>query len=140
MKSRCNFRLTSFAKTLITSFWRKTKKITYAMSSSSAWANIAQGNYLCNIYPWLTDDFYEENNLYNVVLIMLRQHCFGSFLQNITSLHVMTKPFSMSISACSVMSFFLFTVFLWLIFYWHPVVGNAAPRLLNPGQDCVRKL
>ena len=37
---------------------------------------------------------------------MLRQHCFGSFLQNITSLHVMTKPFSMSISACSVMSFF----------------------------------
>ena len=75
MKSRCNFRLTSFAKTLITSFWRKTKKITYAMSSSSAWANIAQGNYLCNVGPWLTNNFCEENNLYNVVPTMLGQHC-----------------------------------------------------------------
>ena len=36
--------------------------------------NIAQGN--CNVDPWLTDNFYEENNLYNVST-MLGQHCIG---------------------------------------------------------------
>ena len=39
------------------------------------WANIAQGNHLCNVGPWLTDNFYKENNLYNVVSTMLGQHC-----------------------------------------------------------------
>ena len=28
-------------------------------------------------YLWLTDNCYEENNWYNVVLIMLGQHCIG---------------------------------------------------------------
>ena len=37
--------------------------------------NIAQGNYLCNIGPWLTDNVCEENDLYNVVSIKLGQHC-----------------------------------------------------------------
>ena len=45
--------------------------------SGSVWANIAQGNHLCNVGPWLTDNFYEENNLYNVVSTMLGQHCIG---------------------------------------------------------------
>ena len=29
----------------------------------------------CNVGPWLTDNFYEENNLYNVVSTILGQHC-----------------------------------------------------------------
>ena len=33
--------------------------------------------YLCNVGPWLTGYFYEENNLYNVVSTMLGQHCTG---------------------------------------------------------------
>ena len=41
------------------------------------WANIAQGNHLCNVCPWLTDNFYEENNLYNVASTMLRQYYIG---------------------------------------------------------------
>ena len=36
--------------------------------------NIAQDFYQCYVGPWLTDNFYEENNLYNVVLTMLGQH------------------------------------------------------------------
>ena len=43
----------------------------------SVWANIAQGDYLCNVGPWLTDNFYEENNLYNVASTMLRQYYIG---------------------------------------------------------------
>ena len=39
--------------------------------------NIAQGFYLCNVGPWLTDNFYKKNNLYNVVLTILRSHCIG---------------------------------------------------------------
>ena len=39
--------------------------------------NIVQGFYLLNACPWLTDIFYEENNLCNVALIMLVQHCIG---------------------------------------------------------------
>ena len=42
--------------------------------SGSIWDNIAQENYLCNVGPWLTDNVYEENNLYNVVSTMLIQH------------------------------------------------------------------
>ena len=38
--------------------------------------NTAQGFYLCKNGPWLTDNFYEGNNLYNVVSIM-GQHCRG---------------------------------------------------------------
>ena len=45
------------------------------MVSGSVWANLAQGNHLCNVGPWLTDNFYKENNLYNVVSTMLGQHC-----------------------------------------------------------------
>ena len=37
------------------------------------WADIAQRNNLCNVGPWLTDNFYEENNLYNVGLTGLVQ-------------------------------------------------------------------
>ena len=29
--------------------------------SGSIWANIVQGNHLCNVDPWLTDNFYDEN-------------------------------------------------------------------------------
>ena len=37
--------------------------------------NIAQGFYLFNVGPWLTDNFCEKNSLCNVVLTMLGQHC-----------------------------------------------------------------
>ena len=43
------------------------------MLSGSIWANIVQGNYLRNVGPWLTDNFYEENNLENVGLTPLVQ-------------------------------------------------------------------
>ena len=39
--------------------------------------NIAQSFFLRNVGPWLTDNFYEENNLYNVVSTILGQHCIG---------------------------------------------------------------
>ena len=39
--------------------------------SESIWANFAQGNYLSNVSPWVTDNFHEENNLYNVGLTCL---------------------------------------------------------------------
>ena len=42
-----------------------------------AWASITQGNHLCNVCPWLTDNFYGENNLCNVVSTMLGQYCIG---------------------------------------------------------------
>ena len=32
---------------------------------------------LLNVDPWLTDNFYEENNLCNVVLTILEDHCIG---------------------------------------------------------------
>ena len=48
-----------------------------AMLSESVWANIAQRNRLWNVGPLLTDNFYEENNLYNVVSTFLGQHCIG---------------------------------------------------------------
>ena len=35
--------------------------------SGSIWVNITQENYPCNVGPWLTDNFYEGNNIYNVV-------------------------------------------------------------------------
>ena len=47
------------------------------MLSWSVWANIAQRNYLRSVGPWLTDNFYEENNLHNVVSTILGQHCIG---------------------------------------------------------------
>ena len=43
--------------------------------SGSFWANTAQENHLCNVGSWQTDNFYEENNLYNIVSIMMGQHC-----------------------------------------------------------------
>ena len=45
------------------------------MLPGSIWANIAQENQLRNVGTWLTDKFYEENNLHNVLSIMLGQHC-----------------------------------------------------------------
>ena len=33
-----------------------------------------RANYLCNVDPWLTDNVYEENNLYNSVITILEQH------------------------------------------------------------------
>ena len=56
---------------------KRTLKKTFscAMLSRSPWVNIAHGNHLCNVSTWLTDNFYEENNLYNVVSTMLGQHC-----------------------------------------------------------------
>ena len=47
------------------------------MVSGSFCIDIAQGNNLCNVGPWQTDNFYEKNNLYNVVSTMLGQHCIG---------------------------------------------------------------
>ena len=53
------------------------KKKKSTMMSGSVWANIAQGNHLCNNGAWLTENFYEENNLYNVVSTMQGQHSIG---------------------------------------------------------------
>ena len=39
------------------------------------WANIAQGNYLCNLGTWLTDNFPEQNNICNVLSVKLEQNC-----------------------------------------------------------------
>ena len=47
------------------------------MVSRSSCAKIAQGNHLCNVGPWQTDNFYEKNNLCNLVSNMLGQHCTG---------------------------------------------------------------
>ena len=41
--------------------------------SGSIWGNIAQGNYLFNVSPWLTDNFYEESNLQKIGLTYLVQ-------------------------------------------------------------------
>ena len=38
-------------------------------------SKIAEGNHLCNVGPWQTDNIYEEDNLCNVVSTMLGQHC-----------------------------------------------------------------
>ena len=45
------------------------------MLSGSVRANIVLGNHLCNVVPWLTENFYEENTLCNVASTMLGQHC-----------------------------------------------------------------
>ena len=46
-----------------------------AMLSGASWTTLHEGFYLFNVGPWLTDNFNEENNLYNVVLTMMGQHC-----------------------------------------------------------------
>ena len=43
----------------------------FTMLPGSVWVNIAQGSNLWNVGLWLTDNFYEENKLYNVVSTML---------------------------------------------------------------------
>ena len=43
----------------------------FTMLFGSVWANITQRNNLWNVGLWLTDNFYEENKLYNVVSTML---------------------------------------------------------------------
>ena len=35
--------------------------------SGSIWVNITQENSPCNVGPWLTDNFYEGSNIYNIV-------------------------------------------------------------------------
>ena len=52
-------------------FWTEKQS---AMLPWSVWANIAQRNYLHSVGSWLTDNFYEENNVYNFVSTMLGQH------------------------------------------------------------------
>ena len=47
------------------------------MASGSFWVIIAQGNHLCNVCPWQTDNFYEKINLCNIVSTMLGQTCRG---------------------------------------------------------------
>ena len=52
--------------------------LTYSPQSSQCCMNKSEvmlygTNYLCNVGPWLTDT-YEENNLYNTVLNILGQH------------------------------------------------------------------
>ena len=47
------------------------------MVSGFFWVNIAQGNHLCNVGPWQTDNFHKINNLYNVISTMLGPHCVG---------------------------------------------------------------
>ena len=37
--------------------------------------SISQGFYQCNVGSWLTDNFYEECSLYNIVSTKLGQHC-----------------------------------------------------------------
>ena len=59
------------------SFWTTLKRIFSEQCCWSLLDNIAQGFDLCNGGPWLTDTFYEVNKLYNVVSIMLGQHCIG---------------------------------------------------------------
>ena len=58
------------AQSAQTSFHRK---ITYAILSRSACANIAQENYLCNVYPQPMNTFAQENNLQ----CFLAQTCFA---------------------------------------------------------------
>ena len=55
--------------------------------SRSFWANIAIGNYLLDVGPWLEDNFYKENNLYNAV----------SFPYNIVFFSVLAQDFSCAI-------------------------------------------
>ena len=45
--------------------------------------NIARGFYLWIVVPWLKDNFYEENNLYNVALTMLghTEYCLVNIVQ-----------------------------------------------------------
>ena len=49
-----------------------------AIFSGASWTTLeplGQGFYQLNVGQWLTDNFYEENNLCNVALTMLGQHC-----------------------------------------------------------------
>ena len=41
------------------------------------WTNISHESCLCNVGPWLTDNFSQQNSLCNVVSIKLGQHCIG---------------------------------------------------------------
>ena len=41
---------------------------TYKIFPWSGFVNIVQKNYLRNVDPWLTGNFYEKNNLYSVGL------------------------------------------------------------------------
>ena len=49
----------------------------FAEENNLQWCPDLSGPHLCNVGPWQTDNFYEENNLYNVVSTMLVQHCIG---------------------------------------------------------------
>ena len=47
------------------------------MVSGSFWVTITQGNHLCNVGPWQTDNFYVKINLCNILSTMLEQRCIG---------------------------------------------------------------
>ena len=56
--------------------------LTYSPQSSQCCLNTSktmlyETKYLCNVDPWLTDNVYEKNNLYNTVLTILGHfiHC-----------------------------------------------------------------
>ena len=71
-----------------------------AMLFVSVWVNTAQGNHLHNVGPWLTDNFHEENNLYNVVLTMLGQHCIG--ILSIQYVQILMKQYAQENYLCNV--------------------------------------
>ena len=47
------------------------------MVSGSFWVTITQGNHLCNVGPWQTDNFCVKINLCNILSTMLEQRCIG---------------------------------------------------------------
>ena len=51
------------------------RNIVKSMLSEHVWDNTALDKYLCNVGPERTDTFLQEQNLYNVVLICMCQHC-----------------------------------------------------------------
>ena len=89
----------------------------------------------CAIGSWLADNFYEENNLYSVVPIMLGQQCIdNNFLQNGPSLHVLSKALSISMSSCAAMYVFVcFCLFFTFSSGWFFI---DTLLLEKPREDC----
>ena len=94
------------------------------------WANIAQGNYLCNVGPQLTDIFSQQNNLYNVVSIKPGQHCIGI-------LHTQCCPNTpettshKKITEAVAQSFFFYLGFLSRTFTNHRTAGKRGGHFFN---------
>ena len=88
--------------------------------------NIAQCFYLCNVCPWLTDNFYEENNPYSVVSTMLGQHCIGILFSQCcsnTSETTLHKKITCAILAPSAQIYFLRKT-SGFKYVWRPVFFN----------------